>query len=1266
MKNKFQALLSFFGALVFVLTGALALPASADTANPVVVAGSGTLSPTSAGPGASITATWRVTDDTNCCDFHRIHVIPEGMGTFDAVAYFDNMTFVSGTGTDGTYSKTFNLPNAISAGIYDIRVQVTDKAGKFSDNTTVAKLTVTGNSQTDLQNPVVVLDSGTVSKTSVLAGESLTVTWQVTDDLDCCDFNRVNFVTAGNPSNDVLAFFDTPSRILGDGKSGTYSKTFSAPNLAPGNYDLRVQVTDKAGKYSNMTRVAVVTIATAQPTDSQNPVVIAGSGVLSPATANPGATISATWRVTDDVACCDFHRIHVIPEGMGTFDAVAYFDGISRVSGTDKDATYSKSFSLPTTIAPGVYDIRVQVTDKAGKFSDNTTVAKLTVQSRTDTQNPVLIVGSGTVSKPEVKQGEQLTVTWRITDDVGCCDFNRINIIPQGADNSQIKAFFSSATRISGTATDGIYSRTFTVPTNLEPGVYSLRVQATDLTGKYTRLDEVATVTVTLATGVDRANPVVVLDSGTISSSNVKAGDTVTATWRVTDDLGCCDFHRIHIIPKGKGTWDAIIWYDGMTQVSGTATDGTYRKSFTMPQAPAGDYELWVWVTDKAGKYSSNTRVASFSVGAVTDTQNPVVVVGSGTVSSSQVRAGEQLTVTWRVTDDLDCCDFNRINIMPQGADNSQLRAFFDGAIRVSGDGKNGTYSKTFVVPTTLAAGNYSLRAQATDKAGKYTRLDEVATFSVVSATDAANPVVVAGSGVVFPASAAPGEKVTLLYQVTDDLDCCNPHDAYMYDSLGNWVVRNQAVLVSGTKTNATYRVEFTLPRTLSAGTYTFKSQVTDKAGKFSQLQELGSVRVSAQDAQNPVIVPESAVLSNSSLTTGDVLTVSYQATDDLGGFAPHDAFVYDANNNLVLRAPAARVSGDALRATFRASFNLGEQLVSGEYTVRSQVTDNAGKYSNLQLLGRFSFTSQAQQRLEIVQSTGLASPSVVQPGSVVRISFTLQNDSGDVSARALVQDSTLRTLATGSAVRLFRGIGSSQYYADVRVPTTTTTGSYFFAANVVDNKTGFSSNANFGTFVVQAQPTQLEAPRNLRFVDGGGLSPSTLIWDAPNSTSSNPIISYTAQALTNDGTWNNFCSSDAVNRSCYLYNRTINGKTIVAYRVAAVGSQGAGSYGSISQPASLAFVGDPIVSPATQPVAIPSSAVLNIGTFNKKIVVYAKGMKGATLSWKIAGKWQKATVTKDFQFFDRPTQAIGLRVNIELYVNGNKPAAFTKSVVTK
>jgi uncharacterized protein (DUF736 family) len=81
----------------------------------------------------------------------------------------------------------------------------------------------------------------------------------------------------------------------------------------------------------------------------------------------------------------------------------------------------------------------------------------------------------------------------------------------------------------------------------------------------------------------------------------------------------------------------------------------------------------------------------------------------------------------------------------------------------------------------------------------------------------------------------------------------------------------------------------------------------------------------------------------------------------------------------------------------------------------------------------------------------------------------------------------------------------------------------------------------------------------------------------------------------------------------------------------------------------------------------IESSAVTektNAGSFNGYVAVYAKGHKGKTLSWKIAGKWFKTTITSDYQVFQRKTAAVGLDVDVHLYIDGQKQ--LTKTVRTR
>ena len=73
---------------------------------------------------------------------------------------------------------------------------------------------------------------------------------------------------------------------------------------------------------------------------------------------------------------------------------------------------------------------------------------------------------------------------------------------------------------------------------------------------------------------------------------------------------------------------------------------------------------------------------------------------------------------------------------------------------------------------------------------------------------------------------------------------------------------------------------------------------------------------------------------------------------------------------------------------------------------------------------------------------------------------------------------------------------------------------------------------------------------------------------------------------------------------------------------------------------------------PTNPAVAVASAGKLNAGAFNGYVAVYALGHKGSTISWKIAGKWFKTTVTSDYQVFQRKTAAAGVNVNVDIYID--------------
>ena len=72
----------------------------------------------------------------------------------------------------------------------------------------------------------------------------------------------------------------------------------------------------------------------------------------------------------------------------------------------------------------------------------------------------------------------------------------------------------------------------------------------------------------------------------------------------------------------------------------------------------------------------------------------------------------------------------------------------------------------------------------------------------------------------------------------------------------------------------------------------------------------------------------------------------------------------------------------------------------------------------------------------------------------------------------------------------------------------------------------------------------------------------------------------------------------------------------------------------------------------------------VNVGSFNGKLVVYASGLNGARISWKVGGNWGSAVASSNYSIFNRPTPRAGVTVSVDIYVNGVK--TLTKSVVTR
>ena len=117
-----------------------------------------------------------------------------------------------------------------------------------------------------------------------------------------------------------------------------------------------------------------------------------------------------------------------------------------------------------------------------------------------DLELPVLEPNSGQFNATSLYPGDSLTATFRITDDVGCCDWTGMGLYTNPGQNVNTVQLTWSLTpgfsRVSGSATDGRYSYTIQIPSNASPGTYYVKAQATDIATRYTHLEQIGSITI--------------------------------------------------------------------------------------------------------------------------------------------------------------------------------------------------------------------------------------------------------------------------------------------------------------------------------------------------------------------------------------------------------------------------------------------------------------------------------------------------------------------------------------------------------------------------------------------------------------------------------------------------------------------------------------------------------------------------------------------------------------------------------------------------
>jgi hypothetical protein len=204
--------------------------------------------------------------------------------------------------------------------------------------------------------------------------------------------------------------------------------------------------------------------------DREKPVII--SGYTNPQVLEVCQTVSQmSVRASDNVGISTVN-MRIFNEN----NVMVYSTFMYRTIGTPQNGTWANDWAIPCSALVGKYQVNVQALDAAGNSTGWGTIPNFWVYPSTtrDVSKPAYV--SGSVSPGPVVIGKTIPeVLVRLTDDTGIASVSFKLADPSGNIVSTTSAY-----RISGTKTDGVYRNDIATRTSLLPGRYSVHVDAVD------------------------------------------------------------------------------------------------------------------------------------------------------------------------------------------------------------------------------------------------------------------------------------------------------------------------------------------------------------------------------------------------------------------------------------------------------------------------------------------------------------------------------------------------------------------------------------------------------------------------------------------------------------------------------------------------------------------------------------------------------------------------------------------------------------------
>ena len=350
----------------------------------------------------------------------------------------------------------------------------------------------------------------------------LQITMRITDDLSGLDVARGFYVDLVDPAQEELESDDgfglesTVERLSGDARDGMYKVALTLPrHLMVGEWKVLVILADKAENWRTYGPLESESDPVPNPASRSVTVTNSGSQDLQPPAieeiqlsahtfdvANSPAELRVSLQITDDVSGLDVGSEYTsislfAPEASWSGDRVLSAP-LERMSGDAQNGTYVAILSIPRGSAAGVWTLSAELSDHVGHHEYDAPLpsaanASVEVIGGTvdplDTEAPVVeVIGLSAVTLDVENGPARLEATLRITDNISGVDTDAfsmwISIWPYGQYN-ELSWGPDTIVRQSGSANDGIYVATLTVPGHLIPGYAPLHMEVADRASNY-------------------------------------------------------------------------------------------------------------------------------------------------------------------------------------------------------------------------------------------------------------------------------------------------------------------------------------------------------------------------------------------------------------------------------------------------------------------------------------------------------------------------------------------------------------------------------------------------------------------------------------------------------------------------------------------------------------------------------------------------------------------------------------------------------------